>query len=44
MWDHRNLVLHDTEHSVARDLKIQQITAEFQMGTAGLPADVKGHY
>jgi hypothetical protein len=26
MWDHRNRVLHDQEHSVARDLQIQQIT------------------
>jgi hypothetical protein len=23
MWDHRNRVLHDQEHSVARDLQIQ---------------------
>jgi hypothetical protein len=29
MWDHRNRVLHDQEHSVARDLQIQQITDEF---------------
>jgi hypothetical protein len=36
-WDHRNRMLHDTEHSVARDLQIQQITAEFDIGTTGLP-------
>jgi hypothetical protein len=36
MWDNRNRVLHETEHSVARDLQIQQITAEFDMGPAGL--------
>jgi hypothetical protein len=44
MWDHRNRVLHDTENSVARDLEIQQITAEFQLGTAGLPALAKAMF
>jgi hypothetical protein len=36
MWDHRNRVLHDQEHSVARDLQIQQITDEFATGSVGL--------
>jgi hypothetical protein len=27
MWDNRNQVLYEQEHSVARDLQIQQITA-----------------
>jgi hypothetical protein len=36
LWDHRNRVLHEQEHSVARDLQIQQITAEFDMGPSGL--------
>jgi hypothetical protein len=32
MWDNRNRVLHgEKEHSVARDLQIQQITADFYM-------------
>jgi hypothetical protein len=40
-WDHRNRVLRDTELSVAGDLKIQQITEQFQLSRAGLPAEVK---
>jgi hypothetical protein len=44
MWDNRNRVLHDTEHSVARELQIQQITTEFLMGPAGLPDLVKEHF
>jgi hypothetical protein len=40
-WDHRNRVLHDTELSVARDLEIQQITEQFQLGRADLPNEVK---
>ena len=44
MWDHRNRVLHDTELSVARDLEIQQITDQFQLGSAGLPTEVKVHF
>jgi hypothetical protein len=44
IWDHRKLVLHDMEHSLARGLPIHQITVEFLMGTAGLPADVKVHF
>jgi hypothetical protein len=30
--------LHETEHSVARDLQIRQITAEFDMGPVPIPA------
>jgi hypothetical protein len=41
MWDNSSRVLHETEHSVARDLQIQQITAEFDMGPAGLAPAVK---
>jgi hypothetical protein len=44
MWQHRNRVLHDTEHSVARDQEIQQITAEFDMGPAGLAPAAKLHF
>jgi hypothetical protein len=43
-WDHRNRVLHDTELLVARDLEIQQITEQFQLGKAGLPDEVKVHF
>jgi hypothetical protein len=41
MWDNRNRVLHEQEHSVARDLQIQQITDEFNMGPAGLASAAK---
>jgi hypothetical protein len=41
MWDHRNRVLHDQEHSVARDLQIQQITDEFATGSVGLAREAK---
>ena len=41
MWDNRNRVLHDQENSVARDLQIQKITAEFAKGSAGLAAAAK---
>jgi hypothetical protein len=37
MWDHRNRVLHETEHSVAHELQTQQITDQFLLGAAGLP-------
>jgi hypothetical protein len=40
MWDHRNRVLHDQEHSVARDLQIQQITDEFATGSVGLAREL----
>jgi hypothetical protein len=36
-----NRVLHETEHSVARDLQTRQITAEFDMGPAGLAPAAK---
>jgi hypothetical protein len=44
MWDNRNRVLHDTENSVAREVEIEQITAQFQLGSAGLPTEVKPHF
>jgi hypothetical protein len=44
MWDNRNRVLHQKEHSVARDLQIRQITAEFDMGPAGLAPTAKVHF
>jgi hypothetical protein len=44
VWDHRNWVLHDTEHSIARDLQVQQITAPIQMGIVGLPTVVNVHF
>jgi hypothetical protein len=37
MWDHRNRVLHQ-EHSVARDLQIQD---EFATGSVGLAREAK---
>jgi hypothetical protein len=43
MWDNRNKVLHDTENSVAREVEIEQITAQFQLGSGGLPIEVKPH-
>jgi hypothetical protein len=42
MWDNHNRVLFETEHSVACDLQIQQITAEFDMGLVGLATNAKG--
>jgi hypothetical protein len=44
MWDHRNRVLHEMEHMVAHDLEIRQITAEFDMGPAGLASAAKLHF
>jgi hypothetical protein len=44
MWDNRNRVLCETEHSVARDLQIRQKTAEFDMGPAGLAPAAKNHF
>jgi hypothetical protein len=44
MWDNRNRVLHEQEHSVARDLQIQQITAEFDMGPSGLAPPAQVHF
>jgi hypothetical protein len=44
MWDNRNRVLHEQEHSVARDLQIQQITAEFDMGPSGLAPAAQVHF
>jgi hypothetical protein len=41
MWDNGNRVLHETEHSVARDLQIRQITDEFDTGPAGLAPAAK---
>jgi hypothetical protein len=41
IWDNRNRVLHETAHSVARDLQIRQITGEFDMETAGLAPAAK---
>jgi hypothetical protein len=41
MWDNRNRVLHEQEHSVARE--IQQITAEFDMGPSGLAPAAQVH-
>jgi hypothetical protein len=37
-------VLHDTENSVAGEVEIEQITAQFQLGYGGLPIDVKAHF
>jgi hypothetical protein len=37
-------MLHEEEHSVARDQQIQQITAEFDMGPAGLIPGAKLHF
>jgi hypothetical protein len=36
MWDNCNRVLHETKQTVARDLQIRQVTAEFDMSPAGL--------
>jgi hypothetical protein len=44
MWDNRNRVLHEQEYSVARDLQIQQITAEFDMGPSGLAPAAQVHF
>jgi hypothetical protein len=44
MWDNRNGVLHETEHGVARDLQTRRITAEFDMGPAGLAPAAKVHF
>jgi hypothetical protein len=44
VWQHRNRVLHKQEHSVARDLEIQQITAELELGPAGLAKAAKVHF
>ena len=41
MWDNGNRVLHETEHSVARDLQNRQITDEFDTGPAGLAPAAK---
>ncbi len=41
MWDIGNRVLHETEHSVARDLQNRQITDEFDTGPAGLAPAAK---
>jgi hypothetical protein len=37
-------VLHDTENSVVRQVEIEQITAQFQLGYRGLPNEVKPHF
>jgi hypothetical protein len=44
VWQHRNRVLHKQEHSVAPDLEIQQITAEFELGPAGTAKAAKVHF
>jgi hypothetical protein len=39
-----NRVLHETEHSVARDLQVRQIRAEFDTVPAGLATAAKGQF
>jgi hypothetical protein len=42
MWDHRNHVLHDTEHSVR--LTDPKDYSRVSIGTAGIPAEDKVHF
>jgi hypothetical protein len=42
--DKRNRVLHETEHSVAPDLQMQFITADFDRGPAGLSPAAKLYF
>jgi xanthine dehydrogenase molybdopterin-binding subunit B len=44
MRDNRNRLLHDTESSVAREVEIEQIPAQFLLGSGGLPTEAKPHF